>query len=219
MEKNTCTYLIHKEGQGGSELDTRMLSLKSSVNRALINSSRQYLSSSAPVVRPLSTKAESSATKAASSEKGLTWTKFFQLKRRQRKINIVSSVFTAILGCNISWSYLSTMQIDPTQMIFGFDPLVVISAGLVASGTLGYLCGPLFGSQVFKIANSKYLSEFNAKNKDFLRHIKKNRVDASSQSFTNPVPDYYGEKIGSIKAYRQWLRDCHSYARKAKEFL
>ena len=200
-------------------MDTRMLSLKSSVNRALINSSRQYLSNSAPVVRFLSTKAKPSATEAASSEKGLTWTKFFQLKRRQRKINIVSSVFTAILGCNISWSYLSTMQIDPTQMIFGFDPLVVISAGLVASGTLGYLCGPLFGSQVFKIANSKYLSEFNAKNKDFLRHIKKNRVDASSQSFTNPVPDYYGEKIGSIKAYRQWLRDCHSYARKAKEFL
>ena len=218
-ERNKYVHLTHKEGKESSELNNRMLSLKSSANRALVNTSRQFLTSSAPVVRFFSAKTESAATDAAPGGQGLTWTKFFQLKRRQRKINIVSSVFTALLGCNISWSYLSTMQIDPTQMIFGFDPLVVISAGLVASGTLGYLCGPLFGSQVFKIANSKYLSEFNAKNKDFLSHIKKNRVDASSQSFTNPVPDYYGEKIGSIKAYRQWLRDCHSYARKAKEFL
>lgn len=101
----------------------------------------------------------------------------------------------------------------------GFDPLVIVSAGLVASGALGYLFGPIFGSQFFKLWKSKSLTQFNIKNREFLEHIKANRVDASSQSFSNPVPDYYGEKIGSIKAYRQWLRDCHSYARKAKEFL
>ena len=130
-----------------------------------------------------------------------------------------SSLFTGLLGCNISWAYLSTMEIDPTQLVFGFDPLTVISAGIMASGALGYLLGPILGSQMFKISHQKQLEHFNNKNKEFLKHIINNRVDASSQSFSNPVPDYYGEKIGSLKEYKQWLRDCHAYAKKSKEFL
>lgn len=149
-----------------------------------------------------------------------SWTEYFALKKRQRRFNVASSALTAFLGANASWAYLSTMEIDPTQMILGFDPLVVVSAALLASGALGYLLGPLLGSQIFKAAagRSKMVS-FNDKNREFLQRIIKNRVDASSQSFSNPVPDYYGEKIGSIGEYRQWLRDCHAYARKAKEFL
>ncbi|SMN19330.1 similar to Saccharomyces cerevisiae YKR065C PAM17 Constituent of the Translocase of the Inner Mitochondrial membrane (TIM23 complex) [Maudiozyma saulgeensis] len=166
--------------------------------------------------------ASSSTTKKNTSDvaqSSLTWKEFFQLRKQQRRINVVSSGFTALVGCNISWAYLSNMEIDPTQMIMGFDPLVVVSAGLMASGALGYLFGPLIGTQVFNLKNNKTLTDFGLKNKEFLEHIIKNRVDASSQSFSNPVPDYYGEKIGSMKEYRQWLRDCHSYARKAKEFL
>ncbi|CAI4034819.1 hypothetical protein SMKI_11G2700 [Saccharomyces mikatae IFO 1815] len=149
----------------------------------------------------------------------LTWSNFFKLRKQQRRINVGSSLFTGLLGCNISWAYLSTMEIDPTQLLFGFDPLTVISAGIIVSGTLGYLLGPIVGSQVFKLAHNRQLTQFNDKNKEFLKHIINNRVDASSQSFSNPVPDYYGEKIGSLKEYKQWLRDCHAYAKKAKEFL
>lgn len=149
----------------------------------------------------------------------LTWSDFFKLRKQQRRINVGSSLFTGLLGCNISWAYLSTMEIDPTQLVFGFDPLTVISAGIMASGALGYLLGPILGSQMFKISHQKQLEHFNNKNKEFLKHIINNRVDASSQSFSNPVPDYYGEKIGSLKEYKQWLRDCHAYAKKSKEFL
>lgn len=152
-------------------------------------------------------------------EDSLTWTDFFQLRKQERRINVGSSVFTALVGANVSWAYLSTMEIDPTQMIFGFDPLVVVTAGLMASGALGYLMGPAVGSQVFKLTKGNKLAQYNLKNKEFLKHVIQNRVDASSQSFSNPVPDYYGEKIGSVKEYRQWLRDCHAYAKKAKEFL
>lgn len=149
----------------------------------------------------------------------LTWSDFFKLRKLQHRINVGSSLFSMLLGCNISWAYLSTMEIDPTQLLLGFDPFTVISAGIIASGTLGYLLGPTVGSQVFKLSHGKQLVQFNDKNKEFLKHIIHNRVDASSQSFSNPVPDYYGEKIGSLKEYKQWLRDCHAYAKKANEFL
>jgi hypothetical protein len=52
------------------------------------------------------------------------------------------------------------------------------------------------------------------KEKEFLAHIKKNRVDPSFQSLSNPVPDYYGEKIGSVQQYRQWLKDQRAYNKK-----
>lgn len=44
-----------------------------------------------------------------------------------------------------------------------------------------------------------------SKDKEFYRHIVKNRVNPSRQSVSNPVPDYYCEKVGSLKQYRQWL--------------
>lgn len=147
------------------------------------------------------------------------WADFFKLRKQERKIDVGSSIVSAFLACNVSWSYVSTMQIDPTQTLFGFDPLVVVSAGMIASGGLGYLFGPLLGSSIFKLKNKGHLDNYNVKSKVFLSHIKANRVDASSQSFSNPVPDYYGERIGSLKEYRQWLRDCHAYRRKAKEFV
>lgn len=153
------------------------------------------------------------------TQESLTWTNFFDLRKQERRFNIGSSVFTAVLGCNISWVYLSNMEIDPLQPIMGFDPLVVISSALAASGCLGYLMGPLIGTQIFKLSNKKRLMSFQIKNREFLKKVVANRVNPSSQSFSNPVPDYYGEKIGSIKEYRQWLRDCHAYRRKAKEFL
>ncbi|SCU99664.1 LAME_0G04698g1_1 [Lachancea meyersii CBS 8951] len=148
-----------------------------------------------------------------------TWTDFFQLRKHERRINLGSSIVTALMTSNASWAYLSTMEIDPMQTIMGFDPLVVVSAGLMASGAFGYLLGPIFGTTVFKMRQKENLAEYNKKTKDFLRHVIENRVDSSSQSFSNPVPDYYGEKIGSVGEYRQWLRDCHAFRRKAKEFL
>lgn len=147
------------------------------------------------------------------------WTDFFQLRKQERRINLGSSVVTAILATNGSWAYLSTLQIDPMQMIMGFDPLVVVSAALVASGAFGYLLGPIFGTSIFKMRQKTNLADYNQKTKEFLRHVIENRVDSSSQSFSNPVPDYYGEKIGSVREYRQWLRDCHAFRRKAKDFL
>jgi import inner membrane translocase subunit TIM23 len=54
------------------------------------------------------------------------------------------------------------------------------------------------------------------RDREFYAHIVKNRVDPSRQSVSNPVPDYYAEKVGSLKQYRQWLRDQSAFRRKSQ---
>jgi mitochondrial import inner membrane translocase subunit TIM23 len=53
----------------------------------------------------------------------------------------------------------------------------------------------------------------------FYERIKKYRVDPSSSSYGNPVPDYYGEKIGSVADYRRWLKDQRAFNRKKSRSL
>jgi len=57
------------------------------------------------------------------------------------------------------------------------------------------------------------------KEKAFYERIKRYRVDPSSSSYGNPVPDYYGEKIGSVQDYRRWLKDQRAFNRKKSKNL
>lgn len=57
------------------------------------------------------------------------------------------------------------------------------------------------------------------KDKELYHRIQRFRVDPSANSFSNPVPDYYGEKIGSVQGYRQWLKDQRVYNRKKRSFV
>jgi len=49
------------------------------------------------------------------------------------------------------------------------------------------------------------------KEKEFFARIKKYRVDPATSSINNPIPDYYGEKIGSVIGYRRWLKDQRAF--------
>lgn len=44
------------------------------------------------------------------------------------------------------------------------------------------------------------------RDKEFYDHIHRMRADASKHNVHKPMPDYYGEKIGSLHEYRHWLR-------------
>lgn len=52
------------------------------------------------------------------------------------------------------------------------------------------------------------------KEKSFFARVKRYRADPSRGSPQNPVPDYYGEKISSVKGYRSWLKDQRAFNRK-----
>ena len=132
---------------------------------------------------------------------------------------MVSSIFTACIGASVGLAYVSQLEMDLSFQIYGFDPILVMCVALISCGALGFLSGPLVGSTLFKAKNKGVLKLYEEKNSTFLKHIIKNRVDASRQSFSNPVPDFYGEKITSLKDYKQWLRACNAYRRKTTDFI
>ncbi|KAI3405638.2 PAM17 [Candida oxycetoniae] len=156
---------------------------------------------------------------AATGQGPLSWVEYFQLKKQNSRINFVSGIFTGIGGSLLTLSYLGNIEIDVEKPILGFDPIMMMGGAVIVGGLLGYLVGPFIGSFVFRLKNKSSLKEFEVKNSYFLSRLKSKRPDPSSQSFSNPIPDYYGERIYSLKDYRQWLRDCNAFRRKAKEFL
>ena len=85
----------------------------------------------------------------------------------------------------------------------------------------GAIIGPTIGTALWRLQYRSLLPLIDAKDHLFFQRIAKNRVDATLQSPTNPVPDYYGnffildmtcyiiqanpltgEKIGSLHDYR-----------------
>lgn len=178
-------------------------------------------------LRPLQKRCNSTAKKLYEPSKQetelaskMTWEQFLSLRKQQRRIGAFGSVAAALLTMGASFSYLSQIEIDPTETLFGLDVFTVYIGAIMCTGFVGFMFGPtVIGDPLFALLNRKIMGTYRIKQKLFLKHIAKMRVDASRQSMNNPVPDYYGEKIGSLAGYRQWLRDCNEYRRKAREFL
>lgn len=49
------------------------------------------------------------------------------------------------------------------------------------------------------MTHRRTLALIEAKDRDFYRHVVKNRVDPTAQSANNPVPDYYGIKLPTLR--------------------
>lgn len=150
----------------------------------------------------------------------MSWEDYLNLRKVQKRTGLAGSVIAAVLTMGCSFTYLSTIEIDPTETLFGLDIFTVYIGAILCTGFVGFMFGPsLIGDPLFSLMNRSAMGSYRIKQKLFLKHIAKMRVDASRQSMNNPVPDYYGENIGSLKDYRQWLRDCNEYRRKAQQFL
>jgi import inner membrane translocase subunit TIM23 len=103
--------------------------------------------------------------------------------------------------------------------VMGLDPFVVLGMATAACGAVGWLVGPFVGNAIWGLVYRRYKPSVVIKEKEFYDRIKRFRVDPSSNSIANPVPDYYGEKIGSVQGYRQWLKDQRAYNRKRRHFI
>ncbi|KAL4067812.1 mitochondrial import protein Pam17 [Scleroderma citrinum] len=179
-------------------------------------------------IRRLSTNNPSQA-----ATQSLTWSKYLDIRRRKRRWETAVTIPCTLLGLAGGVAYFGSMETDATKPIMGVDPLFFYGGCTIAcmgtstllsclkkqltfSEGLGYLVGPIIGSACWRLTHRRTMNLIEAKDREFHKRIVRNRVDPTAQSATNPVPDYYGEKIGSVHEYRQWLRDQAKFRRKAR---
>jgi len=151
----------------------------------------------------------------SSQTERLSWQEYLAVRGSKRRWQNAAMVPCALLGFFGGAAYFGNLETDPLKPIMGIDPFFFYGICTVGCVGLGAIVGPSIGSAIWRMKNSNRLVSVDAMDKEFYKRIARNRVDASLQSPTQPVPDYYGEKIGSLHQYRRWLRDQGKYKRKA----
>ncbi|CAI6341484.1 unnamed protein product [Periconia digitata] len=150
----------------------------------------------------------------------LTWNDFLALRRTRRKINVVASGFTSVATLYSGLRVFIEQGWDATlSASVGIDPLMVTGISSFAMLAAGWLLGPVFGGAVFNMRYRGIRGEIMDKEREFFNRIKSHRVDPTSSSMNNPVPDYYGEKIGSLADYRRWLKDQRAFKLKRGAYV
>ncbi|EIW51814.1 Pam17-domain-containing protein [Trametes versicolor FP-101664 SS1] len=161
----------------------------------------------------------SSAPPSQVEKETLPWQEYLSIRKQKRRWETAVTIPATALGFFAGISYFGNMEMDPSKPIFNIDPMFVYGGATLGCAGLGYLLGPVIGSSIWRLTHRRTMKLIEQRDKEFHQHIVKNRVDPTAQSATNPVPDYYGEKIGSLHAYRQWLRDQSKFRKKASGFL
>ncbi|KAI9745733.1 MAG: TIM23 complex component [Claussenomyces sp. TS43310] len=149
----------------------------------------------------------------------LDWNTFFKLRKTRRRIQLGSSIGTSLFGMMGGAQAIAMSNVDSIVNQVPLDPFITLGLLTFSCGGLGWLLGPIVGTGVFNLTNSKYRGEMIVKEKGFYDRVKRYRVDPSASSMANPVPDYYGEKISSVSDYRQWLKDQRAFNKKRQTFL
>ncbi|PVU98754.1 hypothetical protein BB559_001286 [Furculomyces boomerangus] len=143
----------------------------------------------------------------------MDWATFFKLRKSRRLVERITSLPFAFVGMGAGTAYLSTIPMENVVTLSAIDPMVIISGAVVMCGVFGFMGGGFIGGNLWKLINKKDLVRINAKETDYFDHIKNNRSDPRLSSYRNPLPDYYGERIYSVKDYRKWLKKQRNHER------
>ncbi|KAF1981857.1 Pam17-domain-containing protein [Aulographum hederae CBS 113979] len=176
-------------------------------------SSRRAASTTTSTTTTTTTTPTSSTTSPSDSPDAvLTWNRFLALRKTRRRISLAASILSSIGFTFLGATVITNYDLDAwAKQTFGLDEIV--STGMMCVGFMGvgWLVGPVFGGAVFRVGWRRFGGQIEKKEREFYARIKKFRVDPSASSLSNPVPDYYGEKIGSVADYRRWLKDQRAF--------
>jgi hypothetical protein len=85
----------------------------------------------------------------------LSWDEFLRLRRQRRLSGVIASVPSSMLGIYGGLQYFGSGEIDPTQTILGFDPIVMNSLFVLGCGVMGWLIGPTVGRGVWQVLHRR----------------------------------------------------------------
>ncbi|EHK18094.1 uncharacterized protein TRIVIDRAFT_67306 [Trichoderma virens Gv29-8] len=156
----------------------------------------------------------SPSTTGSSSSPALDWNSFFKLRLRRRRIQLLFSVVTGLIGGAAGTIVLAEGFAEPLIAQIPLDPFFTLGIMTMACAGLGWLIGPTLGNQVFYIINRRFKTQMMQKEGEFFARVKRHRADPTNSSAGNPVPDFYGEKIQSVAGYRRWLKDQRAFNKK-----
>ncbi|KAJ2715001.1 TIM23 complex component [Coemansia spiralis] len=155
------------------------------------------------------------ATQSKAAEPELNWDEFFRLRKQRRLWERVAALPCAMLGLGLGSAVFATLPVNPQQSFMGLDPLMLFGGSALFCGVLGFVTGPSVGRVWYRIGTNKDVARMlDRKEAEFFTHVRANRSDPSFSSASNPLPDFYGEKINSLSAYRKWLRKQREHERK-----
>ncbi|KAF6763739.1 presequence translocated-associated motor subunit PAM17 [Ephemerocybe angulata] len=180
------------------------MSLANARRTLVASSSRQFRGYATQVTKQENVNVESAKPLNTTPTRGLTWPEYLAIRRSRHRWQTVATIPAGLLGLSSGVAYFGNLETDPMKPIFGFDPFMVY--GFLTACCMALL-GPTIGGALWRFTHRD-------KTANSSHRIAKNRVDAALQTATAPVPDYYGERIGSLHDYRQWLRDQAKYRRK-----
>jgi import inner membrane translocase subunit TIM23 len=159
----------------------------------------------------------SGANVAAGSGAGqpaLDWNTFFKLRVRRRRFQLFFSLVGGVGVGAAGAILLGQGYAEPLVQQVPLDPFFTLGLMTFACAGLGWLIGPSIGGEIFYVINRRFKMQMRHKESEFLVRVRKNRADPTNSNAGNPVPDFYGEKIQSVKGYRQWLRDQRAFNKK-----
>lgn len=144
----------------------------------------------------------------------MTWDSFFQLRKQRRLWERLAALPCSILGLGGGAAVFASLPVNPQQTFMGLDPLLLFGGATLFSGLLGFVVGPTVGRVWYRVANRQLSRQLEGKEAEFFKHVRANRSDPQFSSVNNPLPDFYGEGVGSLREYRKWLRRQREHERK-----
>ncbi|TQS38111.1 hypothetical protein Golomagni_01393 [Golovinomyces magnicellulatus] len=218
--RNSSSYSKISLRKSHNPLNVALKASECNFQRRTSPSFVQYTSStnSLPSVKDSKNK---NANKIISGQSEIDWNDFFQLRKKRRLYQQIFSFGTGLGGIIGGVQILMHSNLDALLSISPIilDPFIGLGLITFTCGGLGWLMGPIAGTALFNLTTREYRARIDEREREFFKRVKKYRVDPSTSSMANPVPDYYGEKIYSVQGYRQWLKDCRAYNKKRTTYL